>query len=190
MSTEWNNNNQNSLNGLLWRPGTSMLADTASERIPAARRAYTPPLACNYLTYMQATDGTEATAPLRVVPGSHRDYSTVPEDLADPSARWSEREHLVSAPAGSVVFTHCGILHSGSHNSRPETRYFVSCYINRLGLPVRDVQQGALVEAKLAQARARRDLRIIRLLGQEEEWMEKEEAMWARQLEVERAARL
>ena len=190
-----------------------MLADTASERVPAARRAYTPPLACNYLTYMQATDGTEATAPLRVVPGSHRDYSTVPEDLADPSARWAEREHLVSAPAGSVVFTHCDILHSGSHNSRPETRYFVSCYINRLGLPVRDVQQGALVEAKLAQARARRDLRIIRLLGQEEDCkrssslplclrsrkgskrllragMEKEEAMWARQLEVERAARL
>jgi len=118
---------------------------------------------------MQETDGTEATAPLRVVPGSHRDYSTVPEDLADPSARWAEREHLVSAPAGSVVFTHNGILHSGSHNSRPDTRYFVSCYINRLGLPVRDVQQGALVEAKLAQARARRDLRIIRLLGQEED---------------------
>ena len=51
MSTEWNNNNQNTLNGLLWRPGTSMLADTATERVPAARRAYTPPLACNYLTY-------------------------------------------------------------------------------------------------------------------------------------------
>jgi hypothetical protein len=48
----------------------------------------------------------------------------------------------VDAPAGSVVFTHCGILHAGSRNKLPSTRVFVSCYINRVGLPVRDVQQG------------------------------------------------
>ena len=52
------------------------------------------------------------------------------------------QEVFVEAPAGSVVFTHCGILHAGSMNRLPATRFFISCYINRVGLPVRDIQQG------------------------------------------------
>ena len=52
------------------------------------------------------------------------------------------QEVFVEAPAGSVVFTHCGILHAGSVNRLPTTRFFISCYINRVGLPVRDIQQG------------------------------------------------
>ena len=52
------------------------------------------------------------------------------------------QEFFVEAPAGSVVFTHCGILHAGSVNRLPATRFFISCYINRVGLPVRDIQQG------------------------------------------------
>ena len=50
----------------------------------------------------------------------------------------------MDAPAGSVVFTHCGVLHAGSLNQLPSTRLFISCYINRVGLPVRDLQQGAV----------------------------------------------
>eukprot|EP01043_Picozoa_sp_COSAG02_P068288 COSAG02_NODE_11285_length_1754_cov_1.717825_2_plen_83_part_00 len=52
------------------------------------------------------------------------------------------------APAGSVVFTHCGVLHAGSLNQLPSTRFFISCYINRVGLPVRDVQQGPVRATK------------------------------------------
>ena len=54
------------------------------------------------------------------------------------------QEVIVEAPAGSVVFTHCGILHAGSINRLPTTRFFISCYINRVGLPVRDIQQGSV----------------------------------------------
>ena len=130
----------------LWRGGTAIDALSAEPRIEAARRSYTPPLACNYLTYLQDQDGTEASSPLRVIPGSHRDYLHINDaDTNKPHAR----EVLVSAPAGSVIFTHCGLYHSGSLNLRPSTRYFISCYINRLGLPVRDVQSGALVQAKI-----------------------------------------
>ena len=114
----------------MWRPGAAIDATNAPPKVTATRRAYTPPLACNYLTYLQDQDGTDATAPLRVIPGSHRDYShIVDSDASQPHPR----EVLVAAPAGSVVFTHCGVYHSGSINLRPSTRYFVSCYLNRLG---------------------------------------------------------
>ena len=101
------------------------------------------------------------------------------------------REVLVSAPAGSVIFTHCGLYHSGSLNLRPSTRYFISCYINRLGLPVRDVQSGALVQAKIEHATQTGDARVIRLLGGESHsvWMGREEAMWGRLLGAERRQR-
>ena len=71
------------------------------------------------LTYLQDQDGTAATAPLRVVPGSHRDYTDIPAaetGLAHP------RELRVAAPVGSVVFTHCGLLHTGTPNRTAATR--------------------------------------------------------------------
>jgi hypothetical protein len=96
----------------------------------------------------------------------------------------------VRAPAGSVVFTHCGVLHAGSANCTRRTRYFVSCYLNRVGLPVRDIQQGELVEKTAATAARHRNRRVLRLLGKEEplDWMRREEAMWGREVERERAA--
>ena len=142
----------------LWRPGTSMLDAAPTPKIVATRRAYTPPLACNYLTYLQDQDGTFDTAPLRVVPGSHRDYTHIP---AEDTTESHPRELLVTAPAGSVVFTHCGVLHTGSVNRTDRTRFFVSCYVNRVGLPVRDVQQGALVDQAVADAMQRGDQRIV-----------------------------
>ena len=75
-STTWNNNRSNINNGLEWRPGTSSQAQQASAKVSATRRSYTPPLACNYLTYLQPTDGTANNPGLRVIPGSHRDYSS------------------------------------------------------------------------------------------------------------------
>ncbi len=169
ISTTWNNNSRNIDNGLEWRPGTSSQAKQATAKVPATRRPYTPPLACNYLTYLQPTDGTANNPGLRVIPGSHRDYSSEmvggngldrdprvsllrerrrqlvaarkqPSRLLFPRSR--PQEVVVDAPAGSVVFTHCGVLHAGSINQLLSTRFFISCYINRVGLPVRDVQQG------------------------------------------------
>ena len=75
-STVWNNNNENLDNGLEWRPGTSSRAMQSAAKVPATRRHYTPPLACNYLTYLQSTDGSADNPGLRVIPGSHRDYSS------------------------------------------------------------------------------------------------------------------
>jgi hypothetical protein len=45
-----------------------------------------------------------------------------------------------------------------------------------------------LVEKAVFAARARGDQRIVRLLGREDDWMEREEAMWER--EISRMARL
>lgn len=45
-----------------------------------------------------------------------------------------------------------------------------------------------LVEKAVSAARARGDQRVLRLLGREDGWMEREEAMWAR--EISRVARL
>jgi hypothetical protein len=63
---------------------------------------------------------------------------------------------------------------------------YLRCSFPILTLPVAYVSQ--LVEKTVSAARARGDQRVVRLLGREDDWMEREEAMWAQ--ESSRVARL
>ena len=141
---------------------------TSGETELAAPKPYSPPLACNILHYLQDMDDT--TGQLRVLPGSHRDYSPVPTDpeqLQQPIPG----EVLVNISAGDMIWTHCEILHAGTVNMSPLTRYFVSIYLTRSGLPHRDSFDNEQVHELCAKWRAAvsshgcdRSARLLRLI--------------------------
>ena len=154
--------------------------DFGYDRTP---RPYTPPLACNCLTYLQ--DMTPITGPLRVVPGSHLDYTLIPkEDEHKPHPR----EMFLSLKAGDMVFTHHELLHSGTWNISTEYRYFLSVYVCRTGLPHRDNFDLPAVREILQDARTRNDRRILRLFGEDDRFQEREEAAWRKMTEEDREA--
>ncbi|NKB71370.1 MAG: hypothetical protein GKR89_30215 [Candidatus Latescibacteria bacterium] len=155
-------------------------AATMPEQSP---RPYTPPLACNCLTYLQDMD--EDSGPLRVIKGSHREYIFIePKDARKPHPR----ESLLDLQAGDMVFTHHELLHSGTWNITGQIRYFLSAYICRIGLPHRDTFDLPAVDQLLAQAKARNDRRMRRFFGQDSDFMAREEASWARMVAQDRAA--
>jgi len=146
-------------------------------------RLYTPPLACNCLTYLQ--DMNEQTGPLRVVKGSHLEYIFIAKEDEHKPHR---RESLLDLKAGDMVFTHHELLHSGTWNISNETRYFLSAYVCRIGLPHRDSFDLPAVHQIMADARAHNDRRMLRFFGEDKEFMAREEAAWARMVEQDRAA--
>jgi ectoine hydroxylase-related dioxygenase (phytanoyl-CoA dioxygenase family) len=144
---------------------------------------YTAPTACNCLTYLQNMD--EESGALRIVPGSHLDFSYIKEeDREQPHPR----ELLVQLEAGDMVFTHNEILHAGSINTKEEIRYFISAYFQRIGLPHRDRFNYPQIEAICANARARNDRRTLRLFGIDPLFAEREQAAWQKMIEEDRAA--
>ena len=144
---------------------------------------YTPPLACNCLTYLQ--DMNEDTGPLRVVSGSHLEYVFISEE---DKQKPHPRESLLDLNAGDMVFTHHELLHSGTWNISNEIRYFLSAYICRIGLPHRDTFDLPAIHELLADARARNDRRMLRFFAEDTGFMSREEATWARMVEEDRAA--
>jgi hypothetical protein len=154
--------------------------DTMAEQSP---RRYIPPLACNCLTYLQ--DMNEETGPLRVVKGSHLEYVFIAkEDEQKPHPH----ESFLSLKAGDMVFTHHELLHSGTWNISNETRYFLSAYICRIGLPHRDTFDLPAIRELLADARSRNDRRMLRFFAEDGKFMAREETSWARMLAEDRAA--
>lgn len=155
--------------------------DTMAEQSP---RPYTPPLACNCLTYLQ--DMNPETGPLRVIKGSHLEYVFIPrEDEHKPHPD----ETFLELEAGDMVFTHHELLHSGTWNVSGAARYFLSAYVCRIGLPHRDTFDLPAVRAMLDDARARDDRRMLRFFGEDDGFIAREEAAWARMVAEERAAR-
>ena len=146
-------------------------------------RPYTPPLACNCLTYLQ--EMTPQSGPLRVVPGSHLDYTKIPEEEQHQP---HPREQLLSLKAGDMVFTHHELLHSGTWNISDEYRYFLSIYICRIGLPHRDPFDLPAIHRILGEARSRNDRRILRLFGEDDRFMAREESAWRRLVDEDRQA--
>ncbi len=144
---------------------------------------YTAPTACNCLTYLQ--DMTGESGPLRVVPGSHLDFSHIP---AQERNQPHPREVLVELSAGDMVFTHNELLHAGSINTSEHTRYFISAYFQRVGLPHRDRFDVPAVEAICRAARARNDRRTLRLFGEDPLFAEREQAAWRAMIAEDRAA--
>ncbi|MBV7331430.1 phytanoyl-CoA dioxygenase family protein [Chloroflexi bacterium TSY] len=126
-------------------------------------RPYTPPMACNCLTYLQ--DMTLDSGPLRAIPGSHLDYTYIGKEAHhDPHPN----ERLVSLEAGDMVYTHCELLHSGTLNTSGAIRYFISIYFSRIGLPHRDTFETPTIKQIVADARQRNDRRVLRLFGIDE----------------------
>jgi hypothetical protein len=121
---------------------------------------YIVPNGVNAIVYLQ--DLTVASGPLRVIPGSHR----LPLHFsAEERSRPHKDEVLLHPKAGDVVFTHGAIVHSGTPNTSGGPRYFLSAYYNRSWMRHRDNHAGPRVEALIADARERGDLRLLRLLG-------------------------
>lgn len=145
-------------------------------------RPYTPPMACNCLTYLQ--DMTLDSGPLRVVPGSHLDYTMIPKEAAHEP---HPNEQLVSLGAGDMVFTHCEILHSGTLNTSGAIRYFISAYLCRIGLPHRDTFGTPTIDRIVADAHQRNDRRVLRLFGVDEGFHAREQASWQQLAEDDRS---
>ena len=144
-------------------------------------RPYTPPMACNYLTYLQ--DMTFDSGPLRVIPGSHLDYTFIAREAQhDPHPK----ERLVSLEAGDMVYTHCDLLHSGTLNTSGEIRYFISAYFSRIGLPHRDTFETPTIEKIVADARKRNDRRVLRLFGINEGFHQRQQASWQQMIDDDR----
>ncbi len=151
--------------GYGWHHDGFNTAGTTTKKGP---KAYTYPLACNCLTYLQ--DMTLERGPFRCVPGSHLDFSMqVPLPSPDnPAEHWSvPGEICVDGRAGDLVVTHCDLLHGSTHNTAAgEYRYFISEYVQQAGLPHRDNMDDAAWAHWLAAARQQEDKRILRFFGE------------------------
>jgi hypothetical protein len=121
---------------------------------------YERPLAMNAISYLQ--DLTDENGPLRVIPGSHiRPVSIDPADIGKPHPD----EVVLYPEAGDVVFTHNGLVHSGTPNISGKTRYFFSIYYNMTWLKPTDSHDGPNVRRLIKMAEQRNDRRLLRLLG-------------------------
>ena len=141
-------------------------------------RPYTPPMACNHLTYLQ--DMTLHSGPLRVIPGSHLDYTFIADETRNTP---HPRERLLSLKAGDMVYTHCELLHSGTLNTSGTIRYFISIYLSHIGLPHRDTFETPTIKKLVAGARQRNDRRVLRLFGIDEGFHERQQASWQQMID-------
>ena len=157
---------------------------------PPIDGAYLHPLAVNVITYPHGLN--DERGPLRVIPGSHVRRLEIPRaarGLPHPE------EVLLRPEPGDVVFTHNGLWHSGTCNVTAQPRWFVSVYFHVNWLPPRDNHHGPNLTQLRHAARTRKDIRLLRLLGEdsrrlEREYstgMEPEEQTWARWIGEERA---
>ncbi|MBT5871831.1 MAG: hypothetical protein HOH43_00320 [Candidatus Latescibacteria bacterium] len=161
---------------------SEMWGDHPSNKNPRPH-PYTAPTACNCLTYLQ--DMTPESGTLRVIPGSHLDFTIIPTDKhREPHPR----ERCLSLKAGDMVFTHNEILHAGSVNTTKEIRYFISAYFQRIGLPHRDRFDHANIETIRKRARSTNDRRVLRLFGEDPLFTEREQRAWRAMIDEDKTA--
>ena len=155
-------------------------------------RDYIRPICLNTITYLQNL--TAANGPLRVIPGSHRDPVVF---SADERQRPHPREQLLEPKAGDVVVTHGLLAHSGTPNLSGQPRYFLSASLNLCWLRQRDSFGGPRCQALIADARARGDRRLLRLLGEDDQRWDRsnpyfhtddDSTCWQRWVDEDRAA--
>ncbi len=152
---------------------------------------YERPYAINAIVYPQ--DLTNEFGPLRVIPGSHRSPVTIPEEETN---RPHVDERVIHMKAGDVCLTHCDLLHSGTPNISGEIRYFLSVFYNLTWFKHTDTHQGPLTQRLVGEARARKDNRLMRLLGVDEQlrarwnsgFLDPDEERWAEWAAADRAA--
>ncbi|MDG4830612.1 phytanoyl-CoA dioxygenase family protein [Solwaraspora sp. WMMD1047] len=103
--------------------------------------------------------------PLRVVPGSHREPVSIPEDrLEEPY----EDELLLHTSPGDVVVIHHNLLHSGTHSVSRGRRQFLGIGYNTSAMRHDESFAGPNVQALLRTARRTGDRRTQRLFGEDE----------------------
>lgn len=120
--------------------------------------AYLAPAAIVCFAYLQPM--TKDYGPLRVVPGSHVEPLTVEDRQA---ARADEV--LVHTAVGDVVLIHHMVLHSGTACTAGDPRSFFGWIYSRSAFRQQDSFDGPVCAALRRAAEARRDRRMLRLLG-------------------------
>ena len=190
----------------MWRSNPGYADDLAGGGKP-----FTAPLAMHMLCYLQVCssrltvgfsqpsvhtkhithhwqDMNGPGGALMVVPGSHRSaFGDRPISAAEEASVLA-----LDARAGDACVFHCDLLHSGSANRASDGawRYMVTSFVVRAGFPHRDdFTNPPLVNSLLAEARARRDLRVLRFFGADEEAggpLRREEMQWRVAIEAER----
>ncbi|MDV6011205.1 phytanoyl-CoA dioxygenase family protein [Haloechinothrix sp. LS1_15] len=126
---------------------------------------FTRPLAVIVFVYLQDMD--LKTGPLRVIPGSHRNpVEIATTELTEPHSQ----ERIVSCSPGDVVVIHNNLLHSGTHNVSEDERRFlgVSYTLSCMGSR-HDTFDGPNCRALLETARRMHDRRLMRLLGDDDQ---------------------
>ena len=153
---------------------------------------YHRPLLFNALSYLQ--DLTDESGPLRIIPGSHmRAMQMTREQAKQPHPE----EVIVYPKAGDVAVFHCSMLHSGSANRSADYRYLFFLTLNHSWLKHRANYQGPVSQAVIAGARERNDRRLLRLLGVDDQFVQRancgflnpDEDNWRRWIAEDAAAR-
>jgi hypothetical protein len=186
--------------GFGWHHDGFNTSTTATAKGP---KQYTPPQACNCLTYLQ--DMTETNGPFRCVPGSHLDFSkqAPPQEGGLPTTAHVAvpGEVGLDGKVGDLVITHCDLLHGSTHNTGDRYRYFISEYVEQAGLPHRDSMHDGAWLPFIEEARQRGDARVLRFFNAGEQGegegegvgvgghhQARLEAGWARLVAEERAS--
>ena len=142
---------------------------------------YHRPLLFNALSYLQ--DLTDENGPLRIIPGSHMRAMS----LTSNERKRSHPDEIILYPkSGDVAIFHNAIVHSGTANYSKEYRYLFFFTMNHSWLKHRANYLGPISKSVKASARSMGDRRLLRLLGEDEKFvqransgfMEPDEQMW------------
>lgn len=123
---------------------------------------YVRPASIVFLSYLQQM--TDATGPLRVVPGSHRQARLLSEEVLYAPL---PDEVLVRAEPGDVIAVHHNLLHSGTRNISDRDRRFFGFAYNLSTLRQEDNFAGPNCRALIDSAKHTNDRRLLRLLGED-----------------------
>ena len=169
-----------------WHRDNFHVGDTYAKFVKAGEsKPYTSPLACNFITYLQ--DMNEETGPFYFIPGSHLDYTIIESEGIHTR---HPRQQPLSMKAGDLVVLHHDVLHTGSDNTSLHTRYFISNYVCRIGLPHRDPFDGSFIQSLLREARVSNNVRLMRFFGEDNNFLDREERIWKTLIDEERIALL
>jgi len=146
-------------------------------------KPYTPPLACNCLTYLQ--DMNKDTGPFRMIPGSHLDFTVIEKEQEHDQ---HPRQRFLELKAGDMVFLHHDVLHTGTWNTSDHYRYFISNFVCRIGLPHRDTFELPVIHELMKKARADNDWRVLRFFGEDDRFVTRQEKAWKNMAEEDKKA--
>ena len=152
---------------------------------------YTRPTAVNVIVYGQEL--TDEAGPFRVIPGSHKTASLMPQEQR---TKPHPDERVFNLNAGDAALIHNSTIHSGTANVSGKTRLFFSIFYNHTCMRHTDSHAGPTTQRLLREAKAKNDHRTMRLLGVDEQrearvnsgFMTPDEDRWAEWIAADKAA--